>query len=80
MDLDKLEILADAAEYDASSPSRCARGRDSCGKAEGGKEMTPLMITADYSPAQSAASPETLRRALATAPQQMNPWPEQQAA
>jgi putative DNA modification/repair radical SAM protein len=44
------------------------------------KKIAPFIITADYSPVQGAASSETLRRALATAPQQMNLWPELKAA
>jgi hypothetical protein len=38
------------------------------------------VITADYKPAQGAASSDLLRRNLADAPQQMNLWPELQAA
>ena len=44
------------------------------------KKIAPFIITADYSPAQGAASSENLRRALAVAPQQMNLWPELKAA
>jgi putative DNA modification/repair radical SAM protein len=44
------------------------------------KKIAPFIITADYSPVQGAASSDTLRRALATAPQQMNLWPELKAA
>ena len=44
------------------------------------KKIAPFIITADYSPAQGAASSDTLRRALAVAPQQMNLWPELAAA
>jgi hypothetical protein len=38
------------------------------------------VITADYKPAQGAASSDLLRRHLADAPQQMHLWPELQAA
>jgi hypothetical protein len=38
------------------------------------------VITADYKPAQGAASSELLRRNLADAPQQMPLWPELRAA
>lgn len=44
------------------------------------KKIAPFIITADYSPVQGAASSDTLRRALAEAPQQMNLWPELKAA
>ena len=44
------------------------------------KKIAPFIITADYSPVQGAASSDTLRRALAVAPQQMNLWPELKAA
>ena len=44
------------------------------------KKIAPFIITADYSPVQGAASSDTLRRALATAPQQMHLWPELKAA
>ncbi|HEX8476816.1 MAG TPA: putative DNA modification/repair radical SAM protein [Telluria sp.] len=47
------------------------------------KKIAPFIITADYSPAQGAASSDTLRRALA-APQQrieqLSLWPELKAA
>jgi putative DNA modification/repair radical SAM protein len=48
------------------------------------KKIAPFIITADYSPVQGAASSDTLRRALATAPQQrveqLSLWPELKAA
>ncbi|WP_332876632.1 putative DNA modification/repair radical SAM protein [Massilia sp. S19_KUP03_FR1] len=44
------------------------------------KKIAPFIITADYSPVQGAASSDTLRRALATAPEQMSLWPELKAA
>ena len=44
------------------------------------KKIAPFIVTADYSPLQGAASTEVLRRALASAPQQMNLWTELQAA
>jgi putative DNA modification/repair radical SAM protein len=44
------------------------------------KKIAPFIITADYSPVQGAASSEILRRGLATPQQQMNLWPELQAA
>ncbi|MDQ2990602.1 MAG: putative DNA modification/repair radical SAM protein [Pseudomonadota bacterium] len=44
------------------------------------KKIAPFIVTADYSPLQGAASTEVLRRALATAPQQMDLWTELQAA
>jgi predicted DNA-binding helix-hairpin-helix protein len=44
------------------------------------KKLAPFVITADYKPAQGAASSDLLRRNLADAPQQMNLWPESQAA
>lgn len=44
------------------------------------KKIAPFIVTADYSPVAGAASSEVLRRALASAPQQMNLWTEQQAA
>jgi putative DNA modification/repair radical SAM protein len=44
------------------------------------KKLAPFVITADYKPAQGAASTDLLRRNLADAPQQMNLWPELQAA
>jgi predicted DNA-binding helix-hairpin-helix protein len=44
------------------------------------KKLAPFVITADYKPVQGAASSDLLRRNLADAPQQMNLWPELQAA
>ena len=44
------------------------------------KKIAPFIITADYSPVQGAASSDILRRSLATAPEQMNLWPELKAA
>ena len=44
------------------------------------KKLAPFVVTADYKPAQGAASSELLRRTMADAPQQMNLWPELQAA
>jgi putative DNA modification/repair radical SAM protein len=44
------------------------------------KKLAPFVVTADYKPAQGAASSELLRRSMADAPQQMNLWPELQAA
>jgi putative DNA modification/repair radical SAM protein len=44
------------------------------------KKLAPFVITADYKPAQGGASSDLLRRNLADAPQQMNLWPELQAA
>jgi len=44
------------------------------------KKLAPFVVTADYKPAQGAASSESLRRNMADAPQQMNLWPELQAA
>ncbi|MGJ7916433.1 putative DNA modification/repair radical SAM protein [Massilia sp. LXY-6] len=44
------------------------------------KKLAPFVLTADYKPAQGAASSELLRRTMADAPQQMNLWPELQAA
>jgi putative DNA modification/repair radical SAM protein len=44
------------------------------------KKLAPFVLTADYKPAQGAASSELLRRNMADAPQQMNLWPELQAA
>ena len=44
------------------------------------KKLAPFVVTADYKPAQGAASSELLRRNMADAPQQMNLWPELQAA
>jgi predicted DNA-binding helix-hairpin-helix protein len=44
------------------------------------KKIAPFIVTADYSPAGGEASSEVLRRSLAQAPQQMNLWPDLQAA
>jgi len=44
------------------------------------KKLAPFVVTADYKPAQGATSSELLRRHMADAPQQMNLWPELQAA
>jgi putative DNA modification/repair radical SAM protein len=48
------------------------------------KKLAPFVVTADYKPAQGAASSDLLRRNLADAPQQitrqMSLWPELQAA
>jgi predicted DNA-binding helix-hairpin-helix protein len=44
------------------------------------KKIAPFILTADYTPRQGAAASELLRRNLADAPQQMNLWPELQAA
>ncbi|MGO4477732.1 putative DNA modification/repair radical SAM protein [Massilia sp. 2TAF26] len=44
------------------------------------KKLAPFVVTADYKPAQDAASSELLRRNMADAPQQMKLWPELQAA
>jgi predicted DNA-binding helix-hairpin-helix protein len=44
------------------------------------KKLAPFVITADYKPAQGTTSSDLLRRNLADAPQQMNLWPELQAA
>ena len=44
------------------------------------KKLAPFVITADYKPAQGATSSDLLRKHMADAPQQMNLWPELQAA
>ena len=44
------------------------------------KKIAPFVITADYKPAQGQSSTHLLRRHLADAPEQMNLWPELQAA
>lgn len=44
------------------------------------KKLAPFVVTADYKPAQGATSSELLRKHMADAPQQMNLWPELQAA
>jgi putative DNA modification/repair radical SAM protein len=44
------------------------------------KKIAPFIIVADYAPASDTTPSETLRRAMADAPQQMNLWPELQAA
>jgi len=44
------------------------------------KKLAPFVVTADYKPAQGAASSELLRRTMADAPEQMNLFPEIQAA
>jgi putative DNA modification/repair radical SAM protein len=44
------------------------------------KKLAPFVITADYRPAQGAASSELLRRTMADAPAQMALFPELQAA
>lgn len=44
------------------------------------KKLAPFVVTADYKPAQGAASSELLRRSMADAPEQMSLWPELQAA
>jgi putative DNA modification/repair radical SAM protein len=44
------------------------------------KKLAPFVVTADYKPAAGATASELLRRNLADAPQQMNLWPELQAA
>ncbi|WP_228893928.1 putative DNA modification/repair radical SAM protein [Pseudoduganella aquatica] len=43
------------------------------------KKVAPFIIVADYAPARDTTPSETLRRAMADAPQQMNLWPELQA-
>jgi predicted DNA-binding helix-hairpin-helix protein len=43
------------------------------------KKIAPFIIVADYAPARDTIPSETLRRAMADAPQQMNLWPELQA-
>ena len=44
------------------------------------KKIAPFIITADYFPARDTATSDNLRRAMTQAPQQMNLWPELQAA
>lgn len=44
------------------------------------KKIAPFIVTADYRPACDTTSSEILRRSLADAPQQMDLWPELQAA
>lgn len=44
------------------------------------KKIAPFIITADYRPASDTTPSEHLRRSMADAPQQMNLWPELQAA
>jgi putative DNA modification/repair radical SAM protein len=44
------------------------------------KKLAPFIVTADYRPARDTVESDMLRRALAEAPQQMNLWPELQAA
>jgi len=44
------------------------------------KKLAPFVVTADYKPAQGGTSSELLRKHMADAPQQMNLWPELQAA
>jgi len=44
------------------------------------KKLAPFVVTADYKPAQGATSSDLLRKHMADAPQQMNLWPELQAA
>jgi predicted DNA-binding helix-hairpin-helix protein len=44
------------------------------------KKISPFIITADYFPARDASTSEHLRRTMVEAPQQMNLWPELQAA
>ncbi len=44
------------------------------------KKLAPFVVTADYKPARGAASSDLLRKHMADAPQQMNLWPELQAA
>ena len=44
------------------------------------KKISPFIITADYFPARDTTTSENLRRAMTEAPQQMNLWPELQAA
>ena len=44
------------------------------------KKLAPFVVTADYKPAQGATSSDLLRKHMAEAPQQMNLWPELQAA
>jgi predicted DNA-binding helix-hairpin-helix protein len=44
------------------------------------KKISPFIITADYFPARDTSPSEHLRRSMAEAPQQMNLWPELQAA
>ena len=44
------------------------------------KKLAPFVVTADYKPAQGAASSDLLRTHMADAPRQMNLWPELQAA
>jgi hypothetical protein len=96
---DKLEILADAAKYDAScassgAPKRGSEGKNGMGATNGMGicrltvgEVRNLrgyihlfIVTADYTPAGGAAFSEVLRRSLDEAPQQVNLWPELQAA
>ena len=44
------------------------------------KKLAPFVVTADYKPVQGATSSDLLRKHMADAPQQMNLWPELQAA
>ncbi|MEM8513078.1 putative DNA modification/repair radical SAM protein [Massilia sp. MP_M2] len=44
------------------------------------KKLAPFVVTADYRPTQGATSSDLLRKHMADAPQQMNLWPELQAA
>lgn len=44
------------------------------------KKVAPFIVVADYHPARDSAPSDALRSALADAPQQMNLWPELQAA
>ena len=40
------------------------------------KKIAPFIVTADYRPAQDAASSEVLRRSMAEKPQQLDMWAE----
>ena len=44
------------------------------------KKVAPFIVVADYHPARDTTPSDALRSALADAPQQMNLWPELQAA
>jgi predicted DNA-binding helix-hairpin-helix protein len=44
------------------------------------KKIAPFVVTADYKPAQGLASSDLLRRHLGAPSEQMNLWPELQAA
>ena len=91
---DKLEILADAAKYDASCASSAAPRRSSEGKGGIGatddlrrlkcsmRKIAPFIVTADDRPAPDGTASHHLPRRAMAGPlqQQLDLWAQLQAA